>query len=67
MADLNFQFTCYDVEKGSSVTKDFSSENLDTIIKEFDYFLKGAGFEYPGKLGLELYLDGQPEVEVSNG
>lgn len=63
MADLNFTFTFYDVNTGSTTTKDFTTENLDTIIKEFNYFLKGAGFEYPGNVVLELYKDCEPPIE----
>jgi hypothetical protein len=57
MAD--FQFTVRDFEVDSSTTKDFSTENLETIIREFNYFLKGAGFEFHGAIGL---IDDEDEV-----
>lgn len=49
MAD--YQFTAHE-EDGSSITKDFSAGDLGSILQEFQYFLKGAGFEFDGNIEL---------------
>jgi len=49
MADYQF---IADEEDGSSITKDFNAVDLATILKEFQYFLKGAGFEFDGNIEL---------------
>jgi len=49
MAD--YHFSAYE-KNGSNVTKDFSAEDLSSILKEFQYFLKGTGFEFDGNIEL---------------
>jgi hypothetical protein len=49
MAD--YHFSAYE-ENGSNVTKDFKAGDLSSILKEFQYFLKGAGFEFNGNIEL---------------
>ena len=60
MAD--FQFVAYESYAKSSTTKDFSSEHLDEILKEFEYFLKGVGFDFPGTIELVPFETDEPDI-----
>jgi hypothetical protein len=50
MTEYNFE--AYDPNDKSTTTKQFDSASLDTILKEFQYFLKGVGFEFDGNIGI---------------
>lgn len=45
-----YQFEAYDPDEQSTTTKEFQAVSLDTILQEFQYFLKGAGFEFDGNI-----------------
>lgn len=45
-----YQFEAYDPDEQSTITKEFQAVSLDTILQEFQYFLKGAGFEFNGNI-----------------
>lgn len=45
-----YQFEAFDSDEQSTTTKEFQAESLDTILREFQYFLKGAGFEFDGNI-----------------
>ena len=47
-----FQFSAFDPDASSSITKDFSAVDLHTILQEFQFFLKGAGFDFAGTIEL---------------
>jgi hypothetical protein len=50
MTEYNFE--AYDPNDKSTTTKEFATVSLDTILKEFQYFLKGVGFEFDGNIGI---------------
>ena len=55
-----YNFEAYDPDEQSTTTKEFQAVSLDTILQEFQYFLKGAGFEFEGNLQIvpeEKYED----------
>jgi hypothetical protein len=58
----NFNLSAYDEDAESSIIKEFTAENLDTIIKEFEYFLRGAGFDFPGTIELVPFETDEPEL-----
>jgi hypothetical protein len=70
MAD--YHFSAYE-KNGSNVTKDFKAEDLSSILKEFQYFLKGAGFEFDGNIELvptqgdESFPDFDCNYDVGDG
>lgn len=45
-----YQFEAYDPDEQSTTTKEFSAVSLDTILEEFQYFLRGVGFEFDGNI-----------------
>jgi hypothetical protein len=45
-----YNFEAYDPDEQSTITKEFQAVSLDTILQEFQYFLKGAGFEFNGNI-----------------
>ena len=64
-----YNFEAYDPDEQSTTTKEFQAVSLDTILKEFQYFLKGAGFEFDGNIEIvpELNYDTQfPENNYPN-
>ena len=46
------KFTFIAEEDGSIVTKQFEEVSIHTVLEEFKYFLKGAGYEFDGHLEL---------------
>lgn len=64
-----YQFEAFDPDEQSTITKEFQAVSLDTILHEFQYFLKGAGFEFDGNIEIvpELNYDTQfPENNYPN-
>lgn len=45
-----YNFEAYDPDDQITTTKEFQAVSLDTILQEFQYFLKGAGFEFDGNI-----------------
>ena len=45
-----FRFEATDSDPDSSLTKEFDAVQLSDILDEFQYFLKGCGFEFRGNL-----------------
>ena len=43
---------------GSKLTKEFSCETLDAVVKEFDMFVRGTGYSFSGEIAIV------PEEEV---
>lgn len=37
---------------GSRLTKEFSCETLDDVIKEFDMFIRGTGYTFTGEISI---------------
>lgn len=62
-----YNFEAFDPDVQSTTTKEFEAESLDTILKEFQYFLKGAGFEFDGNIEIvpEDNYD-YPDMEITN-
>lgn len=47
-----FRFEATDEYHDSTLTKEFEAVQLQDILEEFQYFLKGNGFEFKGDLGI---------------
>jgi len=47
-----FQFIAVDADANSSTAKEFSAESIHRVLEEFQYFLKGAGYEFDGTIEL---------------
>jgi hypothetical protein len=47
-----FRFEATDSDPDSALTKEFQAVHLQDILAEFQYFLKGCGFEFKGDLGI---------------
>jgi hypothetical protein len=47
-----FRFEATDEQHDSTLTKEFEAVQLQDILGEFQYFLKGCGFEFAGNLEL---------------
>ena len=66
---LYYNFEARDSDENSTLNKSFEAVSLDVILKEFQYFLKGAGFEFDGNIEIvpELNYDTQfPENNYPN-
>jgi hypothetical protein len=37
---------------GSKLTKEFSCETLDDVVKEFDMFVRGTGYSFLGEISI---------------
>ena len=67
-----YNFEAFDPDEQSTTTKEFQAVSLDTILQEFQYFLKGAGFEFDGNIGIvpednfEIPYDDM-DIEITNG
>lgn len=65
-----YQFEAYDPDEQITTTKEFSAVSLDTILQEFQYFLKGSGFEFDGNVQIvpvEPDYSGSQYVSNSEG
>lgn len=47
---LYYNFEARDSDENSTLNKSFEAVSLDVILKEFQHFLKGAGFEFDGNI-----------------
>jgi hypothetical protein len=47
---IQYNFEAYDPDEQITTRKEFGAVTLDTILQEFQYFLKGAGFEFDGNV-----------------
>jgi hypothetical protein len=47
-----FRFEATDEYHNASTTKEFEAEQLNEILEEFQFFLKGIGFGFSGNLGI---------------
>ena len=45
-----FRFEATDEQHDSTLTKEFEAVQLQDILEEFQYFLKGCGFEFDGNI-----------------
>ena len=67
---LYYNFEARDSDENSTLNKSFEAVSLDVILKEFQYFLKGAGFEFDGSLQIvpeETYHeDIYPDLTITN-
>lgn len=43
---------------GSKLTKEFTCETLDAVVKEFDMFIRGTGYSFLGEIAIV------PEEEI---
>lgn len=43
---------------GSKLTKEFSCDTLDAVVKEFDMFVRGTGYSFAGEIAIV------PEEEI---
>ena len=60
-----FTFISEDVDlngykTGSKLTKEFSCDTLDDVVKEFDMFVRGTGYSFSGEIAIV------PEEETIN-
>ena len=60
-----YNFEAYDPDEQITTTKEFQAVSLDVILKEFQYFLKGAGFEFDGNV--EIVPDNSWDGEIIGG
>lgn len=64
---IQYNFEAYDPDEQITTRKEFGAVSLDTILQEFQYFLKGAGFEFNGILQIvpeETYQ--YPDLTITN-
>lgn len=57
---VQYNFEAYDPDEQITTRKEFGAVTLDTILQEFQYFLKGSGFEFNGNIQIvpeETYDD----------
>lgn len=52
-----FTFISEDVDlngykTGSKLTKEFSCDTLDDVVKEFDMFVRGTGYSFSGEIAI---------------
>lgn len=60
---IQYNFEAYDPHEQITTTKEFQAESLITILQEFQYFLKGAGFEFDGNI--EIVPEDNYESELT--
>lgn len=67
---IQYNFEAYDPDEQITTRKEFGAVSLDTILQEFQYFLKGAGFDFNGSLQIvpeETYHeDIYPDLTITN-
>jgi hypothetical protein len=67
---IQYNFEAYDPEEQITTRKEFGAVSLDTILQEFQYFLKGAGFEFDGNIQIvpeeKYHEDVYPDLTITN-
>ena len=60
---MAYKFMFYDENRTVEHTLEDQDENFVEIVKTFNEFLRGCGFEYPGTIELVPYRTDEPPTE----